>query len=51
MLTVESPRGALVFAPDERPDGTVTGHCSGGVGVRAAQLPSACREDDPPAEK
>jgi Tfp pilus assembly major pilin PilA len=51
VLTVESPRGALVFSPEERPDGTVTWHCSGGTGVRAAQLPSPCREDDAPAEK
>lgn len=51
VLTVESPRGALVFAPEERADGTVTWHCSGGVGVRTAQLPSLCREDDAPAEK
>ena len=49
VLTVESPRGALVFAPEERTDGTVTWHCSGGVGVRTSQLPSLCREDDLPA--
>ena len=46
VLTVESPRGALVFAPEERTDGTVTWHCSGGVGVKAVQLPSPCRDDD-----
>ena len=51
VLTVESPRGALVFAPEERADGTVAWHCSGGVGVRAAQLPSLCREDEAPAER
>jgi len=48
-LTVESPHGQLVFTPDESPDGSVTWHCSAGIGVRQAQLPSACR-DDPSAE-
>jgi hypothetical protein len=51
VLTVESPRGALVFAPEERADGTLAWHCSGGIGVRAAQLPPLCREEDAPAER
>ena len=51
VLTVESPRGALVFTPEEGADGTITWHCSGGAGVRPAQLPSLCREDDAGAEK
>ena len=50
-LTVDSPRGRLVFAPDESADGTVTWHCAGGAGVRAMQLPAPCREDDAAAEK
>ena len=51
VLTVESPRGALVFSPEERADGTIAWHCAGGAGVRAAQLPTQCREDDGTAEK
>jgi len=51
VLTVESPRDALVFAPEERADGTLAWHCSGGIGVRAAQLPPLCREEDAPAER
>ena len=46
VLTVESQRGALVFAPQEGADGAVTWHCSGGAGVRPSQLPALCREDD-----
>ena len=45
VLTVESPNGQLVFTPDENDDGTVTWHCSAGPGIRAAQLPTACREE------
>ena len=45
ILTVDSPDGQLVFTPDESDDGTVTWRCSAGRGVRAAQLPTACRED------
>ena len=45
ILTVDSPEGQLVFTPDERDEGMVTWRCSAGRGVRAAQLPTACRED------
>jgi Zn-dependent protease with chaperone function/Tfp pilus assembly major pilin PilA len=45
VLTVDSPDGQLVFSPDESDDGTVTWHCSAGVGVRSAQLPAVCRDD------
>jgi type II secretory pathway pseudopilin PulG len=45
VLTVDSPDGQLVFSPDESDDGTVTWHCSAGVGVRPAQLPRECRDD------
>ena len=48
-LTVETPRGQLVFSPDEGADGSVTWSCAAGPGVRRAQLPSQCRED-PSAE-
>ncbi len=51
VLTVESPRGALVFAPQEGVGSAVTWHCSGGVGVRSSQLPSPCREDDVDSDK
>jgi Zn-dependent protease with chaperone function/Tfp pilus assembly major pilin PilA len=44
-LTVDTPQGQLVFTPDEGADGSVTWHCSAGFGVRAAQLPAACREE------
>ncbi len=45
-LTVDTPKGQLVFTPDENPDGTVRWHCAGGAGVQAAQLPSACKDND-----
>ncbi|MBV9890190.1 MAG: M48 family metallopeptidase [Rhizobacter sp.] len=45
-LTVDTPKGQLVFTPDENPDGTVRWHCAGGVGVQAAQLPNACKDND-----
>ena len=51
ILTVESPRGSLVFAPQERAGGVVAWQCSGGAGVRPSQLPSACREDDGDTDK
>jgi Zn-dependent protease with chaperone function/type II secretory pathway pseudopilin PulG len=44
-LTVDTPKGQLVFTPDENPDGSVTWHCAGGIGVRAAQLPTACQAE------
>ena len=44
-LTVETPRGQLVFTPEERADGGVGWQCSGGPGVAAARLPTACRDD------
>jgi Zn-dependent protease with chaperone function len=46
VLTVDSPRGQLVFAPQEGADGTLTWQCSAGTGVRAAQLPAPCRDDE-----
>jgi len=45
-LTVDTPKGQLVFTPDENPDGTVRWHCTRGAGVRAAQLPSACQDGE-----
>jgi hypothetical protein len=36
-------RAAPSFAPEERADGTVAWHCSGGVGVRAAQRRRSAR--------
>jgi len=45
-LTVDTPKGQLVFTPDENPDGSVRWHCSGGVGVHSAQLPSACKDNE-----
>jgi type II secretory pathway pseudopilin PulG len=44
-LTVDTPKGQLVFTPDENPDGSVTWHCAGGIGVRAAQLPTGCQAE------
>ncbi len=51
VLTIDSAQGQLVFTPDERSEGVVTWHCSGGEGVRPAQLPSACRDGADDAEK
>jgi Zn-dependent protease with chaperone function/type II secretory pathway pseudopilin PulG len=44
-LTLDTPNGQLVFTPEESDDGSVVWHCAAGAGVRAAQLPSACREE------
>jgi Tfp pilus assembly major pilin PilA len=46
VLTLDSPSGQLVFAPEESSDGTVKWHCAGGDGVKAAQLPAPCRDGD-----
>jgi Zn-dependent protease with chaperone function/Tfp pilus assembly major pilin PilA len=50
VLTLDSPSGQLVFAPDEGTDGTVTWRCTGGEGVRPSQLPAPCRGGDEAAD-
>lgn len=45
-LTVDTPVGPLVFAPQAGDDGrTITWQCSGGDGVPASHLPSQCRQE------
>jgi Zn-dependent protease with chaperone function/type II secretory pathway pseudopilin PulG len=44
-LTVDTPKGQLVFTPDENADGSVSWHCTGGIGVRPEQLPTACQAE------
>jgi Zn-dependent protease with chaperone function len=47
VLTVETPSGQLVFTPQEAPEGKLGWQCSGGPGVKPAQLPSQCRDEVP----
>jgi Zn-dependent protease with chaperone function len=44
VLTVETPSGQLVFAPQEE-GGKLTWQCAGGEGVKPSQLPALCREE------
>jgi len=49
VLTVTTPRGALVFTPSESDDGSIEWSCDGGPDLPPAQVPPACHGESLPA--
>ena len=43
VLTVNTPRGTLVFTPSETDDGHIEWTCSGGPDLRPGQVPAQCQ--------
>ena len=49
VLTVTTPRGTLVFTPNETDDGRIEWSCAGGPDLRPGQVPPACQGQTLPA--
>jgi hypothetical protein len=43
VLSVESPKGVLIFTPKKTPQGQIIWKCSPGTEFRPGQLPPTCR--------
>jgi type IV pilus assembly protein PilA len=50
VLTVTTKQGDLVFTPAANAQGHIVWGCTGGEGIKPAQLPSSCRELVAPPE-